>query len=374
MPSPTKFAAPDKPAAFSGARTFRRASEVDCSTMMSKAGTKANERMRVYATAAEKPGVDRGTIAPRPAGPSGEQAAAVNNPPTTNAATQAAPDAVLAFVSSPVANALETAPVVTMPKNVHRKAALSQAAQAGPRTASSAVGRDAPTAAVSTNDSKGDASHTSNNGSVKPANSLATEFSDSSLVTQGGLGSVTPRYSSTSTSCGTVTWRRSPAWAPSGTVMSMVTFGCFTDSLVWKPNLYQSPFFLLRAILICSLAFSACSSAERFRTASSSSSGIGGIVVVASVGGPWLLPLSSRRGGASASKGPSGAVSTTSGATVGGNNCFLSLTTAWRPVTGVLGAGGGVSAPTPSAKATTKAARAINTFLGARDRRARSFC
>merc|ERR1719362_1068795 len=340
--------------------------------MMSKAGTKANERMRVYATAAEKPGVDRGTIAPRPAGPSGEQAAAVNNPPTTNAATQAAPDAVLAFVSSPVANALETAPVVTMPKNVHRKAALSHAAQAGPRTASSAVGRDAPTAAVSTNDNRGDASHTSNNGSVNPASSFATEFSDSSLVTQGGLGSVTPRYSSTSTSCGTVTWRRSPAWAPSGTVMSMVTFGCFTDSLVWKPNLYQSPFFLLRAILICSLAFSACSSAERFRTASSSSSGMGGgRVVVVRVGGPWLLPLSSSSGGVSARSGPSGVVSTTSGATVGGRSCFLSLTTAWRPVTGVLGAGGGVSAPTPSAKYTTKAARAILDLFGARDRRAR---
>merc|ERR1719409_2053515 len=193
--------------------------------MMSNAGTKANDLIRVYATAAEKPGVDRGTVAPKPAGPSGEQAAAVSTPPTTNAATQAAPDAVLAFVSSPVASALDTAPVVTMPRNVHRKAALSQAAQAGPRTASSAVGRDAPTAAVSTNDSRGDASHTSNNGSVNPASSLATEFSDSSLVTQGGFGSVTPRYSSTSTSCGTVTWRRSPARAPSGTVMSMVTFG-----------------------------------------------------------------------------------------------------------------------------------------------------
>ena len=36
--------------------------------MMSNAGTKAKERMRVYATAAEKPGVDRGTIAPKPAG------------------------------------------------------------------------------------------------------------------------------------------------------------------------------------------------------------------------------------------------------------------------------------------------------------------
>ena len=103
MPSPTKFAAPDKPAAFSGARTFLRAcvgmrvtrsspierrgrrhisdrrrnirdifsrsknyevalapgvepgkkgrgprtSDVDWSTMMSKAGTKAKERMRV---------------------------------------------------------------------------------------------------------------------------------------------------------------------------------------------------------------------------------------------------------------------------------------------------------------------------------------
>ena len=64
----------------------------------------------------------------------------MRTPPTTNAATQAAPDAVLAFVSSPVANALDTAPVVTMPRNVHRKAALSQAAQAGPRTANSAVG------------------------------------------------------------------------------------------------------------------------------------------------------------------------------------------------------------------------------------------
>ncbi len=83
--------------------------------MMSKAGTNAKDRMRVYATAEENPGVDRGTIAPSPAGPSGEQAAAVNNPPTTNAATQAAPDAVLAFVSSPVANALDTAPVVSMP-------------------------------------------------------------------------------------------------------------------------------------------------------------------------------------------------------------------------------------------------------------------
>ena len=58
----------------------------------------------------------------------------------------------------------------------------------------------------------------------------------------------------------------------------------------------------------------------------------------------------------------------------GGNNCFLSLTTAWRPVTGVLGAGGGVRAAPPSAKATTKAARAIWTLSGARDRRARSNC
>mmetsp|Transcript_24178 Transcript_24178/g.63053 ORF Transcript_24178/g.63053 Transcript_24178/m.63053 type:complete len:261 (-) Transcript_24178:93-875(-) len=259
-----------------------------------------------------------------------------------------------------------------MPRNVQRNAALSQAAQAGPNTANSAVGRDAPTAAVSTNDSRGDASHTSSNGRVNPASSFATEFSDSSLVTQG-FGSVTPKYSSTSTSCGTVTWRRSPARAPSGTVMSIVTSGWAWDSLVWKPNLYQSPFFLLRAILTCSLAFSTCSSALRLRTASSSSSGIGGIVVVARVGGPWLVPLSSRRGGASASKGPSGTVSTTSGATVGGNNCFLSLTTAWRPVTGVLGAGGGVSAPTPSAKASTAAARAILDLFGARDRRARSF-
>merc|ERR1719389_1053827 len=303
-------------------------------------------------------------MAPKPAGPSGEQAAAVNNPPTTNAATQAAPDAVLAFVSSPVANALLTAPVVTMPKNVHRKAALSHAAQAGPTTANSAVGRDAPTAAVSTKESRGDASHTSSNGSVNPASSFATEFSDSSLVTQG-FGSVTPKYSSTSTSCGTVTWRVSPARAPSGTVMPIVTSGWAWDSLVWKPNLYQSPFFFERAILTCCLAFSACSSALRLRTASSNSSGIGGIVVVASVGGPWLLPLSSSSNGGAASKGPSGTVSTTSGDTVGGRSCFLSLTTAWRPVTGVLGAGGGVSAPTPSAKTSTAAARAILDLFGA---------
>merc|ERR1719247_347887 len=187
-----------------------------------------------------------------------------------------------------------------------------------------------------------------------------------------GFGSVTPKYSSTSTSCGTVTWRRSPARAPSGTVMPIVTSGWAWDSLVWKPNLYQSPFFLERAILTCSFAFSTCSSADRFRTASSNSSGIGGIVVVVNEGGPWLVPPSSRRGGASASRGPSGTVSTTSGATVGGSNCFLSLTTAWRPVTGVLGAGGGVRAAPPSAKATTRRARAIWTLSGARDRRARS--
>merc|ERR1719181_2169515 len=186
-----------------------------------------------------------------------------------------------------------------MPRNVQRKAALSQAAQAGPNTANSAVGRDAPTAAVSTKESRGDASHTRSNGSVKPASSFATEFSDSSDVTQG-FGSVTPKYSRTSTSCGTVTWRRSPARAPSGTVMPIVTSGWAWDSLVWKPNLYQSPFFLDRAILTCCFAFSACSSADRFLTASSSSSGIGGIVVVVNEGGPWLVPLSSRSGGASA--------------------------------------------------------------------------
>ena len=156
--------------------------------------------------------------------------------------------------------------------------------------------------------------------------------------------------------------------------MSIVTSGWAWDSLVWKPNLYQSPFFFDRAILTCSFAFSACSSALRLRTASSSSSGIGGIVVVFNEGGPWLVPPSSRRGGASASNGPSGTVSTTSGATVGGNNCFLSLTTAWRPVTGVLGAGGGVRAAPPSARATTRRARAIWTLSGARDRRARSQC
>ena len=91
-------------------------------------------------------------------------------------------------------------------------------------------------------------------------------------------------------------------------------------------------------------------------------------------GGRAATSMQVSSGDVSARSAPSGVVSTTSGATLGGNNCFLSLTTAWRPVTGVLGAGGGVSAPAPSAKTATKAARAILDLFGARDRRARSFC